>query len=304
MTLTEFKYLVTLAQELHFGKAASKCFVSQPTLSVAIKKLEDELGVSLFERSSGSIRLTEVGQQVVLQAEKVLAETQRVQELAHAGKDQLSGALRVGAIYTVGPYLFPHLVPEVRRAAPNMPLYIEENYTAVLREKLRRGELDAIFIALPFHEPEVVTQTLYDEPFEVLMPSQHELAQKKSLDIQDLTSEDVMLLGEGHCMRDQILEFCPKLIERNRDTNTRIAEGSSIETLRHMVASGIGITLLPYTATGINSYTDDVVTTRPLSNPQPYRTIALAWRVSFARPKAIDVLTQATRQCRVVNAGQ
>ncbi|GAA3943147.1 hydrogen peroxide-inducible genes activator [Litoribacillus peritrichatus] len=301
MTLTEFKYLVTLAQELHFGKAASKCFVSQPTLSVAIKKLEDELGVALFERSSGSIRLTEVGNKVVSQAEKVLAETQRVQELAHAGKDQLSGALRVGAIYTVGPYLFPHLVPEVRRAAPNMPLYIEENYTAVLREKLRRGELDAIFIALPFHEPEVVTQTLYDEPFEVLMPSQHKLAKKKSLNIQDLTSEDVMLLGEGHCMRDQILEFCPKLIERNRDTNTRIAEGSSIETLRHMVASGIGITLLPYTATGINSYSDDVVTTRPLSNPQPFRTIALAWRVSFARPKAIDVLTQATRLCQVVS---
>lgn len=301
MTLTEFKYLVTLAQELHFGKAASKCFVSQPTLSVAIKKLEDELGVALFERSSGSIRLTEVGNKVVSQAEKVLAETQRVQELAHAGKDQLSGALRVGAIYTVGPYLFPHLVPEVRQAAPNMPLYIEENYTAVLREKLRRGELDAIFIALPFHEPEVVTQTLYDEPFEVLMPSQHKLAKKKSLNIQDLTSEDVMLLGEGHCMRDQILEFCPKLIERNRDTNTRIAEGSSIETLRHMVASGIGITLLPYTATGINSYSDDVVTTRPLSNPQPFRTIALAWRVSFARPKAIDVLTQATRLCQVVS---
>ena len=301
MTLTELKYLVTLAQELHFGRAASKCFVSQPTLSVAIKKLEDELGVSLFERSSGSIRLTEVGEQVVEQSEKVLAETKRVQELAHAGKDQLSGPLRVGAIYTVGPYLFPHLVPEVRRLAPNMPLYIEENYTAVLREKLRRGELDAIFIALPFHEPEVVTQELYDEPFEVLMPTQHQLAKKKSLDIQDLTSEDVMLLGEGHCMRDQILEFCPKLIERNRDTNTRIAEGSSIETLRHMVASGIGITLLPFTATGVSSYSDDVVTTRPLSNPQPFRSIVLAWRVSFTRSKAIDILTQATRQCRIVS---
>ncbi|MFC3152598.1 hydrogen peroxide-inducible genes activator [Litoribrevibacter euphylliae] len=302
MTLTELKYLVTLAQELHFGRAASKCFVSQPTLSVAIKKLEDELGVALFERSSGSIRLTEVGEQVVQQSEKVLVETKRVQELAHAGKDQLSGPLKVGAIYTVGPYLFPHLVPEVRRLAPGMPLYIEENYTAVLREKLRRGELDAIFIALPFHEPEVVTQALYDEPFEVLMQAQHPLAKKKSLAIEDLTSEDVMLLGEGHCMRDQILEFCPKLIERNRDTNTRIAEGSSIETLRHMVASGIGITLLPYTATGMTSYSDDVITTRPLTNPQPYRSIALAWRVSFARPKAIDILTQATRQCRVVGA--
>jgi len=302
MTLTELKYLVTLAQELHFGRAASKCFVSQPTLSVAIKKLEDGLGVALFERSSGSIRLTEVGEQVVQQSEKVLMETKRVQELAHAGKDQLTGPLKVGAIYTVGPYLFPHLVPEVRRLAPNMPLYIEENYTAVLREKLRRGELDAIFIALPFNEPEVVTQTLYDEPFEVLMQAQHPLAKKKSLAIEDLTSEEVMLLGEGHCMRDQILEFCPKLIERNRDTNTRIAEGSSIETLRHMVASGIGITLLPYTATGMSSYSDDVITTRPLTNPQPYRSIALAWRVSFARPKAIDILTQATRQCRVVGS--
>lgn len=301
MTLTELKYLVTLSQELHFGKAAAKCFVSQPTLSVAIKKLEDELGVPLLERAAGSIRVTQVGEQVVAQAEKVLAEANRVQEMALAGKDQLNGPLRVGAIYTVGPYLFPHLVPEVRRLAPDMPLYIEENYTAVLREKLRRGELDAIFIALPFHEPEVVTQELYDEPFEVLMPSQHALAKKPSIAISDLTREDVMLLGEGHCMRDQILEFCPKLIERNRDTNTRIAEGSSIETLRHMVASGIGITLLPYTATGMSSYSDDVVTTRPLSNPQPYRSIALAWRISFTRTKAIDILTQATRQCRVVS---
>jgi LysR family hydrogen peroxide-inducible transcriptional activator len=301
MTLTELKYLVTLSQELHFGKAAAKCFVSQPTLSVAIKKLEDELGVPLLERAAGSIRVTQVGEQVVAQAEKVLAEANRVQEMALAGKDQLNGPLRVGAIYTVGPYLFPHLVPEVRRLAPDMPLYIEENYTAVLREKLRRGELDAIFIALPFHEPEVVTQELYDEPFEVLMPSQHALAEKPSIAISDLTREDVMLLGEGHCMRDQILEFCPKLIERNRDTNTRIAEGSSIETLRHMVASGIGITLLPYTATGMSSYSDDVVTTRPLSNPQPYRSIALAWRISFTRTKAIDILTQATRQCRVVS---
>ena len=212
MTLTELKYLVTLSQELHFGKAAAKCFVSQPTLSVAIKKLEDELGVPLLERAAGSIRVTQVGEQVVAQAEKVLAEANRVQEMALAGKDQLNGPLRVGAIYTVGPYLFPHLVPEVRRLAPDMPLYIEENYTAVLREKLRRGELDAIFIALPFHEPEVVTQELYDEPFEVLMPSQHALAEKPSIAISDLTREDVMLLGEGHCMRDQILEFCPKLI--------------------------------------------------------------------------------------------
>jgi DNA-binding transcriptional regulator YiaG/DNA-binding MarR family transcriptional regulator len=163
MTLTELRYIVTLAREQHFGRAAEKCFVSQPTLSIAVKKLEEELNVALFERSKNAVRLTDVGQRIVEQAQKVLQQADTIKDLAQFGKDQLKSPLRVGAIYTIGPYLFPHLVPEVRKIAPDMPLYIEENFTARLREKLRNGELDAIIIALPFEEPDVVTRVMYDE---------------------------------------------------------------------------------------------------------------------------------------------
>ncbi len=155
MTLTELRYIVTLAQEQHFGHAAERCHVSQPTLSVGVKKLEDELGVLIFERSKSAVRLTPVGEGIVAQAQKVLEQAQSIRELAQAGKNQLTAPLKVGAIYTVGPYLFPHLIPQLHRVAPQMPLYIEENFTHVLRDKLRNGELDAIIIALPFNEADV-----------------------------------------------------------------------------------------------------------------------------------------------------
>lgn len=179
MTLTELRYIVTLAQEQHFGHAAERCHVSQPTLSVGVKKLEDELGVLIFERSKSAVRLTPVGEGIVAQAQKVLEQAQGIRELAQAGKNQLTAPLKVGAIYTVGPYLFPHLIPQLHRVAPQMPLYIEENFTHVLRDKLRNGELDAIIIALPFNEADVLTLPLYDEPFYVLMPAQHPWTQKK-----------------------------------------------------------------------------------------------------------------------------
>ena len=171
MTLTELRYVVTLARERHFGRAAERCHVSQPTLSVAVKKLEEELGISLFERSKSSIRVTEVGQRIIDQAQTVLDQVGVIKDLAQDGKNQLNSPLKVGAIYTIGPYLFPHLLPELRRAAPEMPLIIEENYTANLRQKLRHSELDAIIIALPFDEPEMFTLTLYDEPLLVLLPA-------------------------------------------------------------------------------------------------------------------------------------
>lgn len=305
MTLTELRYIVTLAEEKHFGRAAERCHVSQPTLSVAVKKLEEELGLPLFERNKNHITVTETGQRIVNQAQRVLDEVNVIRDMASVGKDQLRGPLRVGAIYTIGPYLFPHLMPELHRAAPHMPLYIEENYTGVLREKLRHSELDAIIVALPFNEPEVVTLPLYDEPFVVLMPANHPLAVHDEIQSEQIASGDLLLLGPGHCFRDQVLEACPDLIQKlNRDsrqiTGGIITEGSSLETIRHMVASGLGISVLPMSATGEKSYPPGLVTVRPFAAPVPFRTVGLAWRVTFPRPKAIDMLALAAGQCRVM----
>ncbi|MFL1466512.1 hydrogen peroxide-inducible genes activator [Marinobacter sp. DUT-3] len=305
MTLTELRYVVTLARERHFGRAAERCHVSQPTLSVAVKKLEDELGIPLFERSKSSIRVTETGLRIIEQAQRVLDQVGVIKDMAQDGKNQLNSPLKVGAIYTIGPYLFPHLLPELRRAAPDMPLFIEENYTASLRQKLRHSELDAIIIALPFEEPEVVTLPLYDEPFVVLLPAGHPLTEKESLTAEELAKEQLLLLGPGHCFRDQVLESCPPLVDavtRNVGASAPalVTEGSSLETIRHMVASGLGITVLPLSAATAMQYHEDILAVRPFAAPVPFRTVALAWRVTFPRPKAIDVLSLAASQCRVI----
>lgn len=305
MTLTELRYVVTLARERHFGRAAERCHVSQPTLSVAVKKLEDELGIPLFERSKSSIRVTETGQRIIEQAQRVLDQVGVIKDMAQDGKNQLNSPLKVGAIYTIGPYLFPHLLPELRRAAPEMPLYIEENYTANLRQKLRHSDLDAIIIALPFEEPEVVTMPLYDEPFVVLLPADHPLTAKDEITADELSREQLLLLGPGHCFRDQVLESCPPLVDAitkraDGDKSDLVTEGSSLETIRHMVASGLGITVLPLSAATGMKYHEDILAVRPFAAPVPFRTVALAWRVTFPRPKAIDVLSLAASQCRVI----
>jgi LysR family hydrogen peroxide-inducible transcriptional activator len=303
MTLTELRYIVTLAQEQHFGRAAERCFVSQPTLSIAVKKLEDELGVALFERSKSRVQSTPLGEQIIAQAQQVLEQTAAIKEMASAGKDQLSSPLNVGAIFTIGPFLFPHFIPQLQELAPSMPLYVEEGYTATLRQRLRKGELDAILVALPFTEPDVVTQPLYDEPFVVLMERSHPLASQRAIAPEDLDGHDVLLLGDGHCFRDQVLEAVPNLqpsLENHSQTHTRTAaEGSSLDTLKHMVASGLGITILPMSAAVAPLYAPNVLVTRPFADPSPQRTVALAWRASFPRHKAIDVLRQAINQCQI-----
>lgn len=299
MTLTELRYIVTLAQERHFGRAAERCFVSQPTLSVAVKKLEDELGVALFERSKSTVQVTPLGERVIEQAQRVLEQASVIRELANEGKDQLTSPLRIGAIYTIGPYLFPHLIPELSRSAPRMSLYIEENFTAELRRKLRSGELDAIIVALPFTEADVVTRPLYEEPFEVLLPSDHAWTARATIAKEDLLKERLLLLGEGHCFRDQILEACPAISAHlNSPSNTLTAEGGSLETIRHMVASKLGITVLPQSAIGTGHYEAGMLVSRPFTPEAPSRTVAIAWRASFPRPKAIDALIQAIEQCR------
>ncbi len=299
MTLTELRYIVTLAQERHFGRAAERCFVSQPTLSVAVKKLEEELGIALFERSKSTVQVTPLGEKIVEQAQRVLEQTSVIKELANAGKDQLASPLRLGAIYTIGPYLFPHLIPELRRGAPQMPLYIEEGFTGNLRRKLRSGELDAIIIALPFTETDVVTKALYEEAFEVLMPADHPWAEREVIHKEELLKERLLLLGEGHCFRDQILEACPAISQKlNSPNNTLTAEGGSLETIRHMGASKLGITVLPSSAIGTVHYESGLLVSRPFAAPAPARPVAIAWRASFPRPKAIDAVTEAITRCR------
>jgi LysR family hydrogen peroxide-inducible transcriptional activator len=305
MTLTELRYIVALQQTAHFGKAADKCHVSQPTLSVAIKKLEEELNVALFERSRNQVRATPLGVQIIQQAQTVLEQVSVIHELANVGKDPLGSTLSIGAIFTIGPYLFPHFVPKLQQSAPSMPLYIEENYTAVLREKLRQGELDVIVIALPFNEPDVVTQSLYEEPFVALMAKDHPLAAHKTITTKQLAAERVLLLGEGHCFRDQILDACPELrnnLSKGNDALQSVVEGSSLETLKYMVASGLGITILPASAAQSSHHSINTLVTRPLSNNGFNRTVALAWRASFPRHQAIDVLSQAIRCCQLGTA--
>lgn len=301
MTLTELRYIVTLAQEQHFGRAADRCYVSQPTLSIAVKKLEDELGIALFERTKSRVQPTPLGEQIVKQANLVLEQTAAIKDMADAGKDQLSSPLAVGAIFTIGPYLLPQFIPHLQTLASKMPLYVEDGYTHNLRKKLRNGELDVIIIALPFSEPDVVTQPLFDEPFVVLMPHNHPLAEKTEIDPADLSDQKMLLLGEGHCFRDQVLTTCPNLQHSGEESSSNVrtaAEGSSLETLRHMVASGLGITILPLSAAISNIYSSNLLVTRPFTEPAPSRTVALAWRASFPRHKAIDALRKSIQMAR------
>lgn len=297
MTLNELRYIVAVARERHFGRAAEACFVSQPTLSVAVRKLEGELGVGLFERGTGEVTVTDVGERIVAQAQRVLEEAEGIRLLAREGRDPLVGPLRLGAIYTIGPYVLPRLIPIAMERAPDMPLVIEENFTAVLCERLKRGELDVVIISLPFEEPGILTRPLYDEPFAVLLPAAHPLGRREALEIGDLGGENVLLLGPGHCFRDQVLQVCPQCLQSTaaRGTLQRGLEGGSLETIRYMVASGLGITVVPCTAAVGERFARDVLRVRPFAGEAPQRRVALAWRKSFPRREAVESLAQAIR---------
>lgn len=295
MTLTDLRYLVALAHERHFGRAAEKCHVSQPTLSVAIKKVEEELGVQLFERSASEVKITETGARIVAQAEKVLMEANQIHEIAAAGKDPLAGPLRLGVIYTIGPYLLPRLIPRVHALAPRMPLIIQESFTDTLAEALKRGELDVIIISLPFEEPGIVAQPVYDEPFRVLMPANHPWKGAAEIQPEELASDQLLLLGAGNCFREQVMAACPGC--RNAGGLQRTLEGSSLETIRHMVATGLGVTVLPSSAADDLTMRSPLVAVRPFAAPEPSRRVALAWRVTYPRSGAIDVLRAAIFDC-------
>lgn len=295
MTLTDLRYIVMLARERHFGRAAEKCFVSQPTLSVAVKKLEDELGVILFERSPQEVRVTPIGERVVAQAERVLSEASQLGEIAAAGKNPLAGPLRLGVIYTIAPWLLPKLVPLLRARAPEMPLLLEENYTHRLLEKLKSAELDVAILALPVDEPGLVAQAVYDEAFRALVPVDHPWAKLKTVDPARLLEQPLLMLGRGNCFRDQVLDLCT----RAGEGGPQVLEGSSLETIRHMVASGVGITVMPSSAVDDIPRSDSLLRVRPFVEPTPTRRVGIVWRASFPRHQAIDLLRRALLDCKL-----
>ncbi|MDY0962974.1 MULTISPECIES: hydrogen peroxide-inducible genes activator [Massilia] len=303
MTLTELKYIVAVARAKHFGHAAEACFVAQPTLSVAIKKLEDELGVTLFERGGSEVSVTPLGAQIVAQAERVLEQTAAIKELAKQNKDPLAGPLRLGVIYTIGPYLLPPLVKNLIDTVPQMPLVLQENYTHKLLELLRQGELDAAIMALPLPDHGMSVQPLYDEPFIVAMPRSHPWAGRKEISAEDLKSETMLLLGAGHCFRDQVLEVCPEMARFSAPVAgngmQRTFEGSSLETIRHMVASGIGLTVLPRASVADMRDPNGLLTYVPFLPPAPSRRVVIAWRKSFTRRAAIDAVVRAVGECHL-----
>ena len=311
MTLTELKYIVAVAREKHFGKAAEACFVSQPTLSVAIKKLEEELQLKLFERSANEVTVTPLGLEIIQQAQSVLEQAALIKEIAKRGKDPLAGALRLGLIYTIGPYLLPSLVRQMIAQAPQMPLMLQENFTVKLLEMLRTGETDCAILAEPFPDTGLAIAPLYDEPFMAAVPMSHPLAQQTAVTAEQLKNETMLLLGTGHCFRDHVLEVCPEFarFSSHAEGIRKSFEGSSLETIRHMVAAGMGVTLVPRLSVpdaalldspqrqNEDAYVKYLPITDAAGGAPPSRRVVLAWRRSFTRYEAVAALRNAIYAC-------
>ena len=315
MTLTELKYIVAVAREKHFGRGADACHVSQPTLSVAIKKLEEELQVKLFERNANEITVTPLGQDIIRQAQSVLEQADLIKDIAKRGKDPLSGGLRLGVIYTIGPYLLPDLVGQIIAAVPQMPLILQENFTVKLLDALRNGEIDCAILAEPFPDTNLAIAPLYDEPFMAAVPSSHALAARSSITAEEIKKETMLLLGNGHCFRDHVLEVCPEFARFSSSSGgiQKSFEGSSLETIKHMVAAGMGITLVPRLGvpkealaapTGnkksrVAAEQPSFIKYLPFKGYIPSRRVVLAWRRSFTRYEAIAALRNAIYACEL-----
>lgn len=299
MTLTELRYIVAVAREKHFGRAAEACFVSQPTLSVAIKKLEDELDVKIFERGASEVSVTPLGEDIVRQAQAVLDQAAAIKEIAKRGKDPLNGPLKLGVIYTIGPYLLPDLVRNAIERVPQMPLMLHENFTIKLLEMLRTGELDCAILAEPFPDAGLAVAPLYDEPFMVAVPRTHPLASREHIASEELKRETMLLLGTGHCFRDHVLEVCPEFARFSSDAEgiRKSFEGSSLETIKHMVASGMGLTVVPQLS--VPREPQPHVAYIPFTPPAPTRRVVLVWRRTFTRYEAIAALRNAIYACEL-----
>ncbi|WP_051247306.1 MULTISPECIES: DNA-binding transcriptional regulator OxyR [Thermomonas] len=278
MNLRDLRYLVALADLRHFGRAADACFVSQPTLSTQIRKLEEELGVVLIERAPRKVMLTAAGQDAVQRARRIVAEVDELKESARRSRDPASGALRLGVFPTLGPYLLPHVVPQLRERFPQLELLLTEEKSDVLLARLREGKLDAALLALPLHDDQLHAQFLFEEPFLLAAPQQHPLAQAKSLRVDALGDETLLLLEDGHCLRDQALDVC-RLSGAQEKTGFR---ATSLETLRQMVAAGVGVTLLPALSVHDPIVQPAGIRLVRFAEPAPSRRIALVWRKSSA----------------------
>jgi LysR family hydrogen peroxide-inducible transcriptional activator len=288
LKLKDLRYLVALADERHFGRAAERSFVSQPTLSTQLKKLEDSLGVQLIERHPKQVTLTEAGEQIVARARRILEASDEVVALARSHRDPLAGKLRLAVLPTIGPYLLPRLTREIRKALPRLELRLYEYQTAVMLEKLHSGGIDVGILALPVDLEGLQSRTLYEEAFTVAMPEQHRLAKRQSIRVEDLQEETLLLLDDGHCLRDQALEVCSRVgVQEKQDFRA-----TSLETLRQMVATGAGITLLPEMASqGAYGKAQGVVV-RPFTRPSPVRKIGAVWRKTSGRVPAIEAICE------------
>jgi LysR family hydrogen peroxide-inducible transcriptional activator len=292
MNLRDLRYLVALADERHFGRAARRCHVSQPTLSAQIRKLEESLGVALLERRPRQVTLTATGREIVERARRVLQESDAIVELANTARDPLSGELRVAFIPTVGPYLLPRVAPALRRELPDLKLLLYEYQTGPLLERLRAGEIDLGVLALPVAMDGLESAVLYEEPFSLAVPGTHRLAARKTVSIDDLHDETLLLLEDGHCLRDQALEVCKRAgVHEAQDYRA-----TSLETLRQMVAAGHGVTLLPELATAAPLDATRGIEVRPFGRPAPSRTIGAVWRRSTTRGPAIEAVAATVRK--------
>jgi LysR family transcriptional regulator, hydrogen peroxide-inducible genes activator len=291
MNLRDLRYLVALAEHRHFGRAAEASFVSQPTLSTQIKKLEDELGVALVERTPRKVLLTEVGREIAQRAREVLNEVDQIKAIARRTLDPESGTVRLGIFPTLGPYLLPHVVPRIRARFPRLELLLIEEKTEIALRQLREGRLDAAVLALPIHDDQLHAEFLFEEPFVLAVPENHALAHRKALKLDDLSDQSLLLLEDGHCLRDQALEVC-QLAGASEKTGFR---ATSLETLRQMVAANVGITLLPSLAVQPPVARSDNVQLVAFRGDVPSRRIAMIWRKSSAMTAFLKSLADVLR---------
>lgn len=297
MTLTELRFLIALQEEQHFGRAAVACGVSQPALSSALRGLEEELGVLIFERSRAGVKATQVGREVVEQARKVIASAVKIQDLANSDGDHLSEPLTLGAIYTIAPYLLPQTLLYLQKQRSSLVLHPREDYNQCLLDRLRQGQLDAAIIASPLKDKEILTQPLYREPFTVMMPRGHVLAAQMQVAPDEIYQFPVLLPGEAHCLHHQIREALPGLQEAQRGHEPYYGGVETLDALRSLVAGGLGLAVLPMMAANTLCAGQNGLVTRTFSGPPLERNVALAWRISFPRHKAIDHLRQAILAC-------
>lgn len=297
MTLTDLRYLVALADHGHFGRAAATCCVSQSTLSMAIRRLESNLGITLFERARSGVTATVQGQEILTYARRALAHAQAITSLATYSDNPLAEPLILGAPFSIAPYFYPLLLPHLRQLTGDPQVYLEEGDAQTLKNKLTDGTLDALMVTVPFQHPDVVTRTLFDEPLVVILPSRHPLAAQQWINPVALSEQNLLLPDPGHGLREPILAACPILREHlNNDAARPLTRGSTLETLRHMVACGLGVAVVPMSAVSPTIHASGTVF-RPFAAPGVHRTLGLAWRASFPRHGAVDSLIEALQAC-------